>query len=144
MYLGYQDGKIKFYTEKPLPQEFYNLDKTEETQEEYILDGEEYVLKNEAWEEKQTKVRKEEFRNQFFSTSLGWIRRKVTMKDGSVKDFLTDIIPLLQVGIPVITYNEPDFTKDELPSQNIGKVVTEEFLQECKMQVLKDFYGEDI
>ena len=27
MYLGYQNGKIKFYTEEPLEQEFYNLDK---------------------------------------------------------------------------------------------------------------------
>ena len=33
--------------------EFYNLEKVEETQDEYILDGEEYVLKDEAWEAKQ-------------------------------------------------------------------------------------------
>lgn len=53
MYLGYQNGQIKFYTEQPLDQEFYNLDKIEETEFEYVLDGEEYVLKDEAWEEKQ-------------------------------------------------------------------------------------------
>ena len=53
MYLGYQNGKIKFYTEEPLQAEFYNLDKVEETELEYVLDGEEYVLKDEAWEEKQ-------------------------------------------------------------------------------------------
>ncbi|MBE7703645.1 MAG: hypothetical protein E7Z89_06310 [Cyanobacteria bacterium SIG28] len=53
MYLGYQNGKIKFYTQEPLDQVFYNLDKVEETELEYVLDGEEYVLKDEAWQEKQ-------------------------------------------------------------------------------------------
>jgi hypothetical protein len=59
MYLGYQNGQIKFYTEEPLEQEFYNLDEVVETQDEYVLDGEEYVLKNEAWEEKQAQIEKE-------------------------------------------------------------------------------------
>ena len=59
MYLGYQNGKIKFYTEQPLDQEFYNLDKVEETDLEYVLDGEEYVLKDEAWEEKQKQAEHE-------------------------------------------------------------------------------------
>lgn len=59
MYLGYQNGKIKFYTEQPLDLVFYNLDKVEETQDEYVLDGEEYVLKDEAWEEKQAQAERE-------------------------------------------------------------------------------------
>jgi hypothetical protein len=59
MYLGYQNGKIKFYTEEPLQAEFYNLDKVEETELEYVLDGEEYVLKDEAWEEKQAQKERE-------------------------------------------------------------------------------------
>ena len=59
MYLGYQNGKIKFYTEQPLDKEFYNLDKVEETELEYVIDGEEYVLKDEAWEEKQALIEKE-------------------------------------------------------------------------------------
>ena len=63
MYLGYQNGKIKFYTEEPLDQEFYNLEKVEETDKEYVLDGEEYVLKDEAWEEKQAQQERER-RNQ--------------------------------------------------------------------------------
>lgn len=53
MFLGYQNGQIKFYTEQPLDQEFYNLDEVVETQDKYVLDGEEYVLKDEAWEAKQ-------------------------------------------------------------------------------------------
>ena len=59
MYLSYQQGKIKFYTETPLDKEFYNLDEVIETQDEYVLDGEEYVLKDEAWEEKQAQAEKE-------------------------------------------------------------------------------------
>ncbi len=59
MYLGYQNGKIKFYTEQPLNQDFYNLDEVVETQDEYVLDGEEYVLKDESWEEKQAQAEAE-------------------------------------------------------------------------------------
>lgn len=59
MYLGYQNGQIKFYTEEPLDQEFYNLDKVEETELEYVLNGEEYVLKDEAWEEEQAQKERE-------------------------------------------------------------------------------------
>jgi hypothetical protein len=63
MYLGYQNGKIKFYTEQELPKEFYNLDKVEYTEDEYVLDGEEYVLKDEAWEEKQAQAEAERIGN---------------------------------------------------------------------------------
>lgn len=59
MYLGYQNGQVKFYTEQPLDVILYDLDKVEETQDEYVLDGEEYVLKDEAWEEKQALIEKE-------------------------------------------------------------------------------------
>ena len=63
MYLGYQNGKIKFYTEQELPKEFYNLDKVEYTEDEYVLDGEEYVLKDEAWEAKQAQAEAERILN---------------------------------------------------------------------------------
>ena len=46
MYLGFQNNKIKFYTELPLDTVLYNLDKIEETENEYVLDGDEYVLKD--------------------------------------------------------------------------------------------------
>ena len=63
MYLGYQNGKIKFYTEEMLNPNFYKLDKQEYTDKEYILDGEEYVLKDEAWEEKQAQQERERLDN---------------------------------------------------------------------------------
>lgn len=53
MYLGYQNGQIKFYTEQPLDIVLYKLDKVEETQDEYVLDGDCYVLKDESWVKKQ-------------------------------------------------------------------------------------------
>jgi hypothetical protein len=59
MYLGYQQGKIKFYTQELLDKDLYCLDEIIETTDEYVLDGEEYVLKNEAWEEKQVQAEKE-------------------------------------------------------------------------------------
>lgn len=125
----------------------YKLEETDEALyalklNEILVNGE--VIVDPDYEGKRIEARKEEFYNQFIGTSLGWVRRKVTMKDGGEKDFLTDIVPALQAGIPIITYNEPDFTKDELPSQNVGRIVTEDFIRECKMQLFKDFYGEDI
>lgn len=59
MYLGYQENKIKYYVEQPLNPSIYNVDRWEETNEEYVLDGDEYVLKNEEWEERQAQKEKE-------------------------------------------------------------------------------------
>lgn len=59
MYLGYQENKIKFYTEEELSAELYSLDRSVYTEDEYVLDGDEYVLKNKEWEEKQAKKEKE-------------------------------------------------------------------------------------
>ena len=59
MYLGYQNGKIKFYTEEMLNPSFYQLDKIEETNDEYILDGDEYVLNDDEYKEKKAQEEKE-------------------------------------------------------------------------------------
>ena len=67
MYLGYQQGKIKFYTEQPLDKTFYNLDEIIETQDEYVLDGEEYVLNDEAYKEKQAQKEKERIGNLYLT-----------------------------------------------------------------------------
>ena len=75
----------------------------------------------------------QEFNRQFFLTSLGYVRRKVTMKDGSIKDFLSDILPLLAPGVPVLTYTR------QLVQNKV--LVTQQFIDECKQQVLIDFYG---
>lgn len=59
MFLGYQNNKIKFYVEQPLESGLYNVDRWEETQDEYILDGDEYVIKDENWEQKQIQKERE-------------------------------------------------------------------------------------
>lgn len=59
MFLGYQNGKIKFYTETPLNKDFYALEKVEETTDEYILVNDEYVLKDEAYEAQQLEEAKQ-------------------------------------------------------------------------------------
>ena len=58
MYLGYQNEKIKFYTAQPLNQARYNLDRVEETQNKYVLIGDEYVLKTDIKAVEQAKEAK--------------------------------------------------------------------------------------
>lgn len=98
--------------------------------EKYIIDD--GVAREKTEEEKQAEEEKE-FNKQFFRTSLGYVRRTVTMKDGSTKDFLTDILPLLVVGVPVLVYSR------ELEQTRIQ--ATEPFINECKQQLFVDFYG---
>lgn len=112
----------------------------------YIWDGEQIIL-NPNYEEEKKAIRKEEFEKEFFETSLGWIRRKVNMADGSIKDFLSDLLPTISMAVQmgtsvnIIAYDEPDFTEeitDWTPYQHI-EVVTPQFLQECFMQLSNDF-----
>ena len=63
MYLSYQNNKIVGYTEEPQDLTIYNLDKVEYTEDEYVLDGECYVLKDEAWEAEKQQEEKERIGN---------------------------------------------------------------------------------
>ena len=95
MFLGYQDGKIKFYTEQPLDQEFYNLDKVEETKLEYVLNGEEYILKDEAWEEKLAQKERERI-NRLYLTGAD-VERGIYQAKGMDFD---DILALVEANSP--------------------------------------------
>lgn len=110
-----------------------------------ILDGE--LVENPNYEEEQAKEREEQFNKNFFNTSLGYVRRKVTMATGETKDFLSDLLPTISMGVQmgqpvtIITYNKPDFTQeitDWTVLQN-EKTVTAEFVQECFTQLRNDF-----
>ena len=92
---------------------FMVYDTIEETEENYQLYKGQYLTEEEIAEKQ-----REQFAKDFFNTSLGYVRRKVHMKDGSIKDFLTDILPLLQVNVPIITYSIDG-------TQNVGVMVTE-------------------
>ena len=82
-------------------------------------------------------AQQEEFQREFFQTSLGYVRRKVSMQTGEIKDFLTDIVPRLRTGVPIITYNIDG-------TQNTNVIVTEQFINECDNQLLQDFYGKGV
>lgn len=92
-------------------------------------------------------VREEQFNRDFFQTSLGYIRRNVTMADGSQKDFLSDLLPTIALAVStgtqvnVIAYDKPDFSEeiaDWTQYQHI-ETVTAQFIQECFLQTQNDF-----
>ena len=118
-------------TEQELLQalKFINYTSIEKTNNEYQLYNGEYLTLEEIEQKKQ-----KQFEKDFFNTSLGYVRRKVHMLTGEEKSFLFDILPILQVGTTIITYKKDG-------TQNTNVYVTEEFINECKRQVLTDFYG---
>ena len=94
-------------------------------------------------------ARQEIFEQEFFLTSLGYIRRKVSMSTGETKDFLSDLLPAISMGIqmgqtvPILVYNTPDFTQEVTPEYIISlqeaKNATAAFIQECALQLSTDF-----
>lgn len=116
---------------------------------EILQDGVPVINPN--YEAEVAQERQEQFEKEFFETSLGWIRRKVNMKDGSRKDFLSDLLLQIKVGlemgqnIEIITYSQPDFSQDltteYLLSLQVKKSATSAFIQECLAQTVTDFYG---
>lgn len=114
--------------------------------EKYIYkDGE--IIIDPDYKAKQAQARKEVFTKDFFQTSLGYVRRKVSMATGETKDFLSDLLPTISLGVQmgqpvsIITYKEPDFTTDEIDWVALQEVktVTAQFVQECFLQLSNDF-----
>ena len=98
MYLGYQNGKIKFYTEEALDPNFYQLDKQEYTDKEFVLDGEEYVLNDEIWEEKEAQKERERIGNLKLTKRevfLGLYQAKGVTPD-MIKAQITDPMALIE------------------------------------------------
>lgn len=127
-------------------EELYNKFNEDKDYLVWDVENQEVVI-NPDYDEIKARQREELFKADFFKTSLGYIRRKVHMKDGSIKDFISDLIPLMEgaTGIPIIAYGEPDFTKEvteqDLIDLQIVVTVTPEFIKECKDQAIVDFYG---
>lgn len=107
-----------------------------------FADTEEYI-------QEQIRLRSEQFQKDFFQTSLGWVRRKVTMKTGEIKDFLTDLLPTIAVAsmmgkaANVLTYREPDFAQEEVDWEALQEVHQADmtFITECANQTDTDFTG---
>lgn len=96
---------------------------------------------------KEAAKRETEFDKAFFNTSLGYVRRSVTMADGGHKDFLSDLLPVISMGVQagtpvnILTYDRPPFDHDitnwTLYQHQV--VVTAQFIQECFLQLSNDF-----
>ena len=119
-----------------------------ETDKEIVTYNGKYYFKDDI-EEQLANKRRAEFNKEFFNTSLGYVRRKVTMKDSSHKDFLTDLLtPIITAvnsgqEVQIFTYDKPDFSKDIIDWEQYQHrvVVTSQFLQECLQQISNDFFA---
>lgn len=91
--------------------------------------------------------REANFNKAFFLTSLGYVRRSVTMADGSHKDFLSDLLPVISMGVQtgttvnILTYDKPPFDSDveDWTQYQHQVVVTPQFIQECFATLANDF-----
>ena len=114
--------------------------------DKYIFNGEDFIIDPE-YEAKKARKREAEFNKAFFNTSLGYVRRAVTMADGSHKDFLSDLLPVISMGVQagspvnILTYDKPPFDHDieDWTEYQHQVVVTPQFIQECFMQLSNDF-----
>jgi len=97
--------------------------------------------------------RQKQFEQDFFQVNLGWVRRKVFMKEtGEIKDFLSDLLPnittafSLGLSVSAIIYKTPDFTQEIIDGENLqskdivwDNLTSQTFINECLMQLQKDF-----
>ncbi len=117
-------------------------------------DGQWYLsgkFQESSYLQKAASYRQEIFEKEFFNTSLGWIRREVRMKDGSTRNFLSDLLLQIKAGldmgvsVDILTYNLPDFTQelsdDYIKTLQVTKPATSDFIQECLMQTVADWEG---
>lgn len=110
-----------------------------------VQDGQ--LIPNPNYEEEKAAIRQANFEKAFFNTSLGYIRRSVTMADGSHKDFLSDLLPIISMGVQagtavnILAYDKPPFDKDitDWTKYQHQVVVTVQFIQECFLQLSNDF-----
>lgn len=88
MFLGYQKGKIKFYTEKKFNEP--TIEKWEETDLEYVLNGNEYVLNDEKYQEQ--KAQEEKKRIAMLSLTRGDVFRGLLLARGVTRLQLREMI----------------------------------------------------
>lgn len=158
MFYRIRDNKVYDYADYEYAQDclFTNICTKkifEENPDNYVIENGQIIVAPNL-DELLAEKRKEWFENSFFLTSLGWIRRKVTMKDGSIKDFLADLLLPIKAGmelgqsVEIITYRTPDFSQNTnieyMESLQEKKIATAQFIQECLFQTVKDFRGEGV
>ena len=154
MYYRIKDNEIFDYADYEYAKEcqftaLCTMSEFDKNKDNYIISNGQIIL-NPDLEQILQRKRQQQFESDFFLTTLGWIRRKVNMKDGTAKDFLSDILLSVKAGlelgqnVELITYQTPDFTKEltaeYLKSLQEIKSATAEFIQECLFQTVNDFW----
>ena len=144
----YEEGK---YIVGEVEEEIEVPDYDEETGEQTGTHTEIITVKklilNPNWEEEQYIRREREFNKAFFNTSLGYIRRAVTMADGSKKDFLSDLVLSIKAGleqgldVKILTYDKPPFDRnvEDWTIYQHTVSATPQFIMECLTQTANDF-----
>jgi len=157
----YEDGDLTFKADFIFalePNEMMADEEVEIDVPDIVEEGEEQTYHKETvtvhhpiinpdYEDEQAERREAEFNKAFFLTSLGYVRRAVTMADGSHKDFLSDLLPVISMGIQggipvnILTYDKPPFDEDvtDWTEYQHQVVVTPQFIQECFLQLSADF-----
>ena len=124
--------------------------------ENYLVDPDRYkivdhqvidIIDTEEYKRIKANEREASFNKSFFNTSLGYVRRAVTMANGTTKDFLSDLLPVISMGVQsgsqvnILTYDKPPFDHDieDWEEYQHQVVVTPQFIQECFMQLSNDF-----
>lgn len=104
------------------------------------------------------KEREDAFNKDFFETSAEWVKRTVTMQDGTIKNFLTDIYPSIAIvagqgqGLPpgIIRYKKPKNFENDLSTKEwedlqikgaMSPELANKFIEECTQRLLADFAG---
>ncbi len=111
MYLGYQNDKIKFYTQTPLDPVLYNLDKVEETHDEYVLDGDEYVKNDDNYKAKLAAKERERLDN--LSMTPSDVERSLYKAKGmdfeDLKALICEKLPEIDTKALAIEFRAKDF-----------------------------------
>lgn len=128
--IGYEDKEVDDLTKPIMIEEI-----DPETGETILVHKHHTEYKTEIVERLEIIDNPENFERCFFKTSLGFVKREVTMADGSHKDFISDMVAGLKAGTPILTYDR------EL--NQYQKFVTNEFIAECIEQAKKDFYNKN-
>lgn len=154
-YIHIENNQIISSGEIPMEEPFISCEVSQSLYDDYLTNPDKYIYSNgevivdPEYENKQAEKRRAQFHLDFFNSSMGYIRRKVSMKTGETKDFLTDLLPVISMAVSqgqavnIITYSEPDFTQEvtDWESLQTVKIATPQFIQECFNQVSTDFTG---
>lgn len=137
----------------------FQVEVSEELYNAYITNQDRYIYQdgkikeNPDYEQEKAKQRENGFKKEFFNTSLGWIRRKPTLADGTEDDFLNNDLPLFAInlmggGTPIlpIAYQLPDFTQELTDKYMVSlqiknQPITLQFINECMTVKMSDFSG---